>query len=279
MSDEQEPILDAYLHGGVSADERAAFERQTEGDDRLRAEVERQRALDAALGRLFVPPSADQMLARLHAPPAQNGSVGAKLTRSSARPAAQPPQRAVRAWWWRGLAAAAAIALLAVGVRWFVVTRPSEPPGPVIAASSTRPLAEVYRRQVADGFKPEWVCKNDQEFASTYWWILGQGMIVANLPEGVEALGVDYGRAISPKTTLLLARVRGTEVLVFADRLEDDPGQPPPDGGLNQFYRVVGGLVLYELSPLDRAYLLESFEQVDVPDEWKKSAPYPGMPR
>ncbi len=50
--------LDAYLDGVMAPDECAEFQREIDSDDDLRAQVELQKEIDQAFGRLFQPPSA-----------------------------------------------------------------------------------------------------------------------------------------------------------------------------------------------------------------------------
>ena len=57
-----------------------------------------------------------------------------------------------------------------------------------------------------------------------------------------------------------LARVDGQPVVVFVDRAERDPSTlQEPTEGLHLFRRPLGGLVLYELTPLEYPALLEQF--------------------
>ena len=75
-------------------------------------------------------------------------------------------------------------------------------------------------------------------------------------------MGLAYPNTITPRTIALLARVHSEEVVVFVDRVRADPGQSLPQGsGLNLHRRRVGKLVLYELSRLDRPFLLDLFYQ------------------
>jgi hypothetical protein len=180
----------------------------------------------------------------------------------------------------RGLAAAAVVALAALGV-WYAWPRTGAPTPVSPAPSRSRPLDVVYRNEVASGFKIDWECKQNREFAGTYWWVLGQGLLLhtQDIPPNVAVLGLTWGRAITPKTVYLLARVDEKEVMVFADRLADDPGQTwPAHSELHLFRETVGELVLYEVTPLEEPYLLKHFYQPEMDPEWLKLPPYPGLP-
>ena len=67
-----------------------------------------------------------------------------------------------------------------------------------------------------------------------------------------------------------MARVHGQPVIVFVDRIraEREQQQLPPNSELHLYRREVGKLVLYELSPLDRPYVLDSFYIPDKPASW-----------
>src|SRR5262249_52668338 len=50
-------------------------------------------------------------------------------------------------------------------------------------------LDDLYREQVAKGFKPEWVCKDQQEFAAYFAGRLGQPLMIHDAPMGAAMLG------------------------------------------------------------------------------------------
>jgi hypothetical protein len=268
MHDEREELIDSFLHGRLDEAARQAFAQRLAQDADLRADLEHQQRIDAALARLFAAPAS---------PAALNGFL------SKAGVAGSNRAQRVRLPFsmFRALAAAAAIALVATGVWYFWPKGPVVPPTVVIPQRS-RPLDVVYRKEVEDGFKTEWECKKDPEFAGTYWWVLGQGLLLdskINEEARIKVLGLTWGRAITPKTVFLLARVDDQPVMVFADRQADDPGQTLPAGSsLHLFPKTVGELNLYEVTPLDRSYLLDYFYQPPMDPEWQKQPPYPGMP-
>ena len=81
-------------------------------------------------------------------------------------------------------------------------------------------------------------------------------------PVGVNAVGLSYCNSITPRTLILLAKVKDRPVLVFVDRLDKDEGQSlPPGSALKLFSRTVDELVLYELTPLAEPHLLGLFRR------------------
>jgi hypothetical protein len=127
--------------------------------------------------------------------------------------------------------------------------------GPVFAA---RPLVDVYREVVADGFEPYYECREADRFADTFARRQGQPLQLLPLPAGVRMLGLSYPGGLSRDTTAMLCHVDGQPVMVFVDRAGAD--QPTADdrpttgegaGGATQVFRVERhGLVFYEVTPL-----------------------------
>jgi hypothetical protein len=252
MVEQPGQLIDAYLDDLLDETERAAFERRLESDARLRAEVEGQRRIDGALGRLFAPPLGDGLASRI-----------ATLAATDRRPVVRMPARVSR---WRRFAIAAALVIGVVGLyRLWDFVRPSQPTGRY-APQAWRSFETVYRDTVSRGFKPNWVCKNDREFVTAFRRQLGQALLLLPPPPGVAWAGLDYCNSITPQTMFLLAWVQGEKVLVLADQAASDRGQTlPPESRLHLFRRQVGNLVLYECTPLDQPYVLDNFY---IPDLW-----------
>ena len=61
-------------------------------------------------------------------------------------------------------------------------------------------------------------------------------------------------------TLYMLFEVDGKPVVVFADRASADGGQRAAPDGLNLYSRMLDGLVLYELTPLDGPRAMELFQ-------------------
>ncbi len=238
--------LDAYLDGLLTGPEREAFERRIEGDAELRNEMARQRRIDASLARMFAPPAMNDLLARAEG----NGAAGP----------VRAPVKPRRSGGWIPLAAAAAVAVAGASVWWYWDTLTSDQPGhgPVV---QSRPLDEVYHKLVADGFHVDWECPPEQ-FRETFSYRMDQPMLLADASQDITPLGLAYRTSITPFTIVLLARVEGKPVVVFADRIAKDPGQNvPASSGLHLFKREVGKLALYEVTPLEAPRLLDLFYQ------------------
>ncbi len=256
-TEEKSDSLDAYLDDQLDAVEREAFERELDHNPGLMAEVEKQRTIDESIRRLFPPPPTERLMSRL--PDWATVETEADATDLRVVPTAgsagtkHSPLRQ-----WLGLAAAIGICVFA-GVRF---ARFSE--SNVAADYST--MAGAYRTEVARGFEPLWVCRDDAEFSGRFEKRFGQPLVLGNLPSNIQSIGMSYASIISDKTTYLLAKVDGEEVVVFVDS-ETHKGQSLPSGsGLNLYSRQIESLILYEVSRLDRAYLLDAFHiPVDKP--------------
>lgn len=227
--DRSEVLLDAYLHGELTGAELVEFERAMESDPGFKSRVELQRRIDASLKATFAPPT-------MKAPTL--GLVHAEVDAS----------RATRRLFGRRLtwfAAAAAVLLVAfVGVRLYV----GNPELKIVTPDF------AYRELDRRGWKPAFVCKTREEFASLVRKKLGQALIPAADSTAV-LLGWGYasnyeGTPISEETLLLLTTVESDRVLVLMDKKRNDRRiSLPADGTLRLFKRKVGGLVLYEITP------------------------------
>ena len=240
--------LDLYLDGLLSPHDQAAFEARLAKDAALQREVELARQLEDSIARVFPAP------AHLGVAPASLPGPG---TPGSGR-RTSPLSKAI--------AIAASIALLAfAGYNLF---------GPVPSAPSTRTTpAELYHRLVSAGYKPEFVCDTDEEFASEVKKRLGQPLLFAP-KTGIELVGWAYsggysgGITLSPSTLILMTRVEGKEVIVLMDRaLADRQMAQPKDPSLKMFRGRVGNLVLYEISPCEEPVLLnQAYDPVVQPE-------------
>ena len=248
MNPDGEQLIDVYLDAQMTASERESFEREIEKDAALRDEVDRQKRIDGSLSRLFVAPPAEGVLSRVRARgagvpgrPAEAATVG-----TQARP-----------WLLRGLAIAAVVGIVAVGGR-LVWKSYFQEPEPMFVLGPWRSFETAYHDTIRDGFEPLWVCETQEQFMETFRYRVGQKLFLDETPEEIQAVGLSYMNTISTDTVVLLARVRGKEVLVFVDRyLQDKSQELSPDSGLHLFRDRLGELVLYELSPFDESCVLE----------------------
>lgn len=244
---EQVALLDAYLDDLLAPRERAEFENRLAAESDLAEAVAFQRRLDESLARYAAPPDAKAVLAAAMKRAAQNGAARPDED-GAAAPAAPEPPAAIPMW--RRLAIAAVLLLGLIG-SWQIYGLLTGGPDGTYPVGPHRTMAEAYRHTVEEGFTSKWVCRDDREFALVFLDQFGD-MLSMNfpLPTGVEALGLKYFDAISPRTISMLARVEGEPVMVFVDRLERDHDtvrDVPP--GLTLHRRELGALVLYEITP------------------------------
>lgn len=241
--------LDDYLDGLLDDEANSRFEERINADRDLQAEIERQTAVTDALQRMCTPqPGVEQRV------------VGAIRKAAAATPVPIAGAKAVpfyrRRW--------AIAALLALGViaAWRLagvieqrrLDRDEYGPKPWTSVET------YYRDAVKRGFDPEWVCKDDDEFASTFKKRLRQPLLVAATTGPVVGLGLGYANCLTPRTMTYLARVQGKPVVVFVDKLKKDTHPKlPPNSGLNLFRKELDRLVLYEVTPLNEPHVLDLF--------------------
>ena len=100
---------------------------------------------------------------------------------------------------------------------------------------------------------------------STFRKRFRQALLLGDVPADVTPIGLAYGHSLSERTVYLLARVRGDPVIAFVDDTPNDKATDLPSSGpLHLFRRDVGRLTIYELSPLDRPFLLDLFYDPDA---------------
>jgi hypothetical protein len=245
-------LIDRYLDGLLSEPERAAFEQRLGAEPELRAQVELQSRINDSLSRSFVVPPAEQVMGPVRSAP----RVEARRSRWSI-------PDLLRSRW----VAVAAALLIALGV-WSAwrATRPKQVDD-YPTQLAWYPMEMIYRMETQKGFRPQWVCDTERELATTFWLQLDQPLAIPIPPEK-KGWGLSYYNSLSPKTVALLAKVNDTPVMVFADRAEAEV-LPSPDSKLYAHKREIGGIVLYEVSPLPKPYLLDDFYVPQMPQEWK----------
>ncbi len=244
--DNPQDLLDAYLDGSLGEVQHRDFEARLEQDPGLRREVEVQMQMDASLKRCHSTPDIDTLLTRAH-------------------DTADEPLRLPR--WFIELGRIAA--LVAIGVMSTLLVQRVLGPGDEAHHEEEYAvvgLTESYHYVLEEGFEPLWRCETDEEFADTFEYRLGHPLVLGAVPTGVEAIGLSYSPAISYSTIALLATVDGQKVIVFVDHTEIAEHQQPEltDPDLHLFQRQVDDLMLYEVTPLDKPKLLDSFK---IPDD------------
>jgi hypothetical protein len=239
--------LEAYLDGALAPAERAAFERLAAADPVLRREVALARRIEISLKDAFSAP------AHIPVPAEAHRSVLARIGFDR-----------VKLW----VSAAACVALIGMAV-WIWNVRYGQP------AYRPMSVAEViYDKQVRGGWEPEWVCKDDAEFAKAVTDRLGQGLLVHPQPD-LTVVGWAYSAkpgdsyatfAISKDEMILLTKVDGRRVMGLVDRAGAGP-QPrlTASSKLNLFERQVGDLIIYELTPLEESHILAQFFDPNAP--------------
>jgi hypothetical protein len=241
--------LDRYCDGLMPAAEAHAFEEEMTANPQLRTQVEAQRWIDSALRRVMVAPAAPRLPQTAAAAlPSRWG----KIRRSP----------------WIAVAAVLIISICAWRV-WDVYHERPEKEEQYVGGVP-RTMDQIYKVEKDRGFVPMWVCRNDKEFATTFWKNLGAALTFRDPPADVASLGLSYGNTVdlSPKTVYMLFKVNGREVIVFIDKKENDHKPKSSTPGLNLFRREAGQFVLYELTPFDQPKVYDRFQPFDMPKEW-----------
>ncbi len=236
--------LERYLDGSLSAPELAAFEAELARSPGLRADVDLQRRLDAALRASFTPGPAPL------------------LTTAEAR---EPAPIKSRFRWTRErtmFAALAAMLLIAVGIQGYMwLSGAGQPDRPT--------LAQTYLDLVSHGFKPSEQCTTRDKFAK--WMESRYSVPLAPVQDrsDVQLVGWSYSNNISSYTGLLLATVEGKPVVVALDSTQNQnavgapcrrgPGQAKD---INIFTAEIDGISLYEITPLDKPHIIDNLALV-----------------
>ncbi len=247
QSDPSNMRLEAYLDGRMPIAEQEAFELELESNDQLRGQYELQREIDASLERMFVAPAPPVDIVALSAADGATDELNQLPERKEKKPR--------KAW-------QTAVAILVACVVWFVVGKEAYRVYHDRGESryGQLALAEIYQNSVDRGFRPKWVCDDEQEFAQTFE--SRQRIALLLKPDAQHMMvGLSYLSGLTPMTTTMLARVDDQPVLVFVERVDRDvrPDHPDWSSGLKLFRRELGELVLYEVTPLSEQRVIQHF--------------------
>lgn len=272
MTEPTKQQFEAYLDGLLTPQQRSDVEKQLREDVALKDALDWQQRIDESLVRLMRAPArmplqlspSEPLNAPVEALPfaaSVNGHVvgleRGKLNLRSAHPDS-------RTWVRRSaIAAVFAIAVCGAWMSWRVLQSGFSRFGSGQSVALLRP-DDFYRRKVAAGFKPYWVCKDAQEFASSFATRFGQPLLLKALPADVAATGIDLSHTLTTETLAVLMDVKRQPVVILVDRLEADSHPENRDPSLHVHRRVIGRLVLYEVSPFDKAATLDLFYNPDA---------------
>jgi hypothetical protein len=230
----------------MSPDEESAFEKSLSADPQAMRQVELQRAIDRQLRQMFPPPAASaleikRLILGAEIPDVQTASSWSRLPRHSWLIVAG------------GLAAVIACDLLG----WHSLRhRPLEP------YFRPSPLADIYRQTVESGFRPYYLCEDEDRFQLTFEKRQSVPLQLAQMPADRRMVGLSYLGGLSRNTTAILCHTTAKPVVVFVDRLDNDTSiaSDNSDPRLHIFRRQLGGLVAYEVTPLESATIIDYLE-------------------
>jgi hypothetical protein len=239
-------LLDRYIDGSMSGQERAEFEARLSSSASLREEIELQQRMDRALRDRFGAPAGAEAPLRLAGGPPRVSGSGSGF--GSGFGFGFGP----RVRW--GLAAL--VALAATLVISFQYLGAGSGGG-----LDRRTLAQTYQNTVRAGFRPQEVCTTRDKFAKWMEDRYGAPLAPTHERPGAKLVGWSYGNAISGYTGLLLATVDEKPVVVVLDRKVKQSASGAPVSGelgnLRVFPREIAGVVLYEVTPLDHPAIVD----------------------
>ncbi|MBL8759800.1 MAG: hypothetical protein JNL50_00715 [Phycisphaerae bacterium] len=125
---------------------------------------------------------------------------------------------------------------------------------------------EFYALAAKDEFKPDWICRNDNEFKEATGYSTGQQMLVRHDSLArIDLVGWVYskkfeGTPLRSSTVVLYAKVDDVPVVVLVDSLDNDRKvRSQADPTLNLFRREIGSSVLYEITPRPSPAVIDAF--------------------
>jgi hypothetical protein len=238
-----------------------AFEARLARDPVLAAGRDAQRRIDRGLRGLFVIPPFVGLPINGHPP----GGTAHPANGHPLTPAA--PAGASHAGGWaalkstllsaKGLAIIGLVAAALLGAGgWLTYLR--------FFADRQLSFDEVYSQQVRATAADASIGRDQVEsFASA---TLGYTVRTKKAPANVKLVSMTQAHVMSARTVVVHARVDGQNLLLLADHACHDV-QASGGGSceLHRFRREVGGVVLYELTPLDKPVLLNLYDVLPPP--------------
>ena len=260
--EQSDPQLDDFVDGRLDEGSAAAFQQRLMDDPELQKQVDMDHRVADAIKRQCTPPTFPAQLRdaiHSHAAGTRGSEDGVEC---ASPPLGDRSATAVRTFQLRLLLVLAA-SVAAVAIGWQLTLLQLEKKGDSRYQQIT--MSAVYDESVERGFEPLWECP-PLRFAMTFSRRQKVPLLLQDLPEGVEMVGLSYLAGLQPTSTCMLARVRGIEVLVWVEQQSRDRQVTPPAKGSNlALYREEKfGLVFYEVSPLPEPALLPHFVVADT---------------
>ena len=274
-----EQRIQAYVAGTMSPQERAYFEQLMSSEPELATTVEMQQRIEQRLRESFatVERSAEEIESWLSdddwsdspASANANSPVEQHVPTDQREPTASLEQPH---WKKRRLAIAATIA---ASVALMVSMLPWNGDSTDQPFFEPRALAQVYREEVEHGFRPYYICEDEERFADTFRKRQDVSLRLKATPDDRKMLGLSYTGGLSSQTTAMLCRVLGPDTKTDASL--DDDGEPvivfvnrkaidnqrlatSEASGLHVHRAELDDLVLYEVSPFSVPTMLKYLE-------------------
>lgn len=264
-------LLELYLDGQLTGTEAERAEGRIAEVPKMQAAVEKQDQINRSLKQHFVMPevSDDFLQSYLHERAAgeqaeQSPPIVELASRESQPKKSADLSRQRRSQWLAALTMAACLMVWGT-FGWGHLKSMLWPEN----GYDQRMVAQIYEDAVDSGFKPDWLCEDDQEFAQTFAERQGQGLLLEPLPEGARMAGLAYLEGFSPKATSMFAYVDEQPVLLMVGRtklVSTDSLRLDKKQNLNLFKRQLGDLTIVEITPLDEPRIMHLLTAAEVPE-------------
>jgi len=241
--------LERYLDGMLNDEELIEFEKQLQSDERLRLKVEQHQAFNEHLRKSVVPtqPTVKSLESLLI-------ERKTSVTKDSLSPSATLDQK-----FRRRLLVGTFSVLAAVAAAWLIATSLNGGKK-VTPFFEQRPLAMIYAETVEQGFRPYYVCEDQERFARTFRRRQKIALELQETPADRRMVGLSYIGGLSRDTTAMLAYADDKPIVVFVDRknFDNEPLLSQRNEKLANLHvhrSELADLVVYEISPFDSVKL------------------------